>query len=330
MNTSQQNIKVSVLVPCYNVEKFLPECLDSIVGQTLKDIEIICINDGSKDSTLNILKDYSKIDNRIKILNKNNTGYGDSMNQGLDLATGEYIGIVESDDFIEPKMFETLYTIATEKDLELARCSYFFYKNGIDTPQTYPFVPKNEVFSPLENTAPFYQSPSIWANIYKKSWLQEKKIRFLPTPGASYQDTSFTFKCYFECKRFLMIDNCFLHYRQHPLSSVKTLGKVFAVCDEWNEIWRWTKNNQQKLENIKNEILEMQMAPFRWNFLRLPPSEERNQFLEIWQKEFKLHLQEGFKFPSNLKLKRIIENKVLFNAPQLYPYFANIYNLLKL
>ena len=289
MNSCTPNIKVSVLVPCYNVESFLPQCLDSILGQTLKDLEVICINDGSKDSTLDILKDYAKKDPRLKVLNKENTGYGDSMNRGLDWACGEYVRIVESDDFIDADMFESLYSVATEKDLDLARCGYYYYENGTDTPQIYPFVPKNKVFSPLENTAPFYQSPSIWANIYKNSWLKNNKIRFLPTPGASYQDTSFTFKCYFECRRFLMIDKCCLHYRQHPASSVNSSGKVFAVCEEWNEIWKWAKNKQDKLNLIKNEILEMQMAPFRWNFLRLSPSKDRRQFLDIWHKEFNLH-----------------------------------------
>ena len=88
-------VKVSVLVPIYNVEEFLPECLDSLVNQTLREIEIICINDGSKDDSLKILKEYASKDKRIKIIDKKNTGYGDSMNQGLKKATGEYVGIVE-------------------------------------------------------------------------------------------------------------------------------------------------------------------------------------------------------------------------------------------
>ena len=83
--------KVSILVPCYNVEKYLPQCLDSIVNQTLKDIEIIVINDGSTDSTLDIIKQYAKNDKRIKIIDKENEGYGKSMNRGLDAATGEPI-----------------------------------------------------------------------------------------------------------------------------------------------------------------------------------------------------------------------------------------------
>ena len=93
--------KVSILIPIFNVEKYLRQCLDSAVNQTLKDIEIICINDGSTDSSLEILKEYAKVYNSIKIINKQNTGYGHSMNCGLKLAKGEYIGIIESDDFAD-------------------------------------------------------------------------------------------------------------------------------------------------------------------------------------------------------------------------------------
>ena len=99
--SNNRRLKVSILVPVYNTERFLAECLDSLVGQTLKEIEIICINDGSTDGSLGILQRYAKDDKRIRILNKKNTGYGDSMNVGLSEATGEYIGIVEPDDFVE-------------------------------------------------------------------------------------------------------------------------------------------------------------------------------------------------------------------------------------
>ena len=93
--------KVSVLVPIYTVEKYLRQCLDSLINQTLEDIEIICINDGSTDSSPEIIKEFQAKDVRIKVINKENSGYGASMNMGVDMATGEYIGIVESDDYAE-------------------------------------------------------------------------------------------------------------------------------------------------------------------------------------------------------------------------------------
>ena len=119
--------KVSIVVPIYNVEKYLRECLDSIVNQTLKDIEIICVNDGSTDSCPQILEEFSKKDNRIKVINKANSGYGASMNIGLAAATGEYIGIVESDDFVKTNMFEDLYNLAKENDADVVKSDWFYY-----------------------------------------------------------------------------------------------------------------------------------------------------------------------------------------------------------
>ena len=99
------NPNISILVPICNVEKFLDRCLQSLVNQTIDNIEIICINDGSTDISLNIIKRFADKDKRIIVLDKVNTGYGDSMNRGLEIAKGEYIGIVESDDYTEPEMF---------------------------------------------------------------------------------------------------------------------------------------------------------------------------------------------------------------------------------
>lgn len=104
--------KVSIIIPVYNVEKYLRECLDSVIQQTLQDIEIICVNDGSTDNSLQILKEYAQNDSRIKIIDKPNSGYGQTMNVGMQNATGEYIGIVEPDDYVELDMFETLYNTA--------------------------------------------------------------------------------------------------------------------------------------------------------------------------------------------------------------------------
>ncbi len=190
--------KVTILVPVYNVEKYLHQCVDSIVRQTLKDIEIICIDDGSTDSSSSILDEYASNDNRIKVIHKKNTGYGNSMNIGLDSATGEYIGIVESDDFADPKMFETLYSLAKKDDLDVVRSEFYFYGNatGSNRKTKTDYVPHNRVFAPFEERSVFYQQPSIWANIYRASFIKENEIRFLETPGASYQDTAFSFKVY--------------------------------------------------------------------------------------------------------------------------------------
>ena len=104
-----KNPQVSIVVPVYNVEKYLPECLDSILTQTLKNIEVIVIDDGSPDNCGAIIDEYSKRDPRVIPIHQKNSGYSVSVNKGIELAKGEYIGIIESDDWIEPNMYEILY-----------------------------------------------------------------------------------------------------------------------------------------------------------------------------------------------------------------------------
>ena len=150
--------KLSILVPCYNTEKYLPQCLDCILAQTLKDIEIICVNDGSTDSTLDILKSYQRKDSRITIIDKINTGYGDSLNRAIELANGEYIGIVEPDDYLDVEMYKTLYDTSIQYDLDKCRCLFHDVYTDKITVNKFSFIPKNIVFSPLENKQIFFVS----------------------------------------------------------------------------------------------------------------------------------------------------------------------------
>ena len=116
---------LSILIPVYNVEKYLAQCLESVINQTLSDIEIIVINDGSKDNSLNIIKDFAAKDKRIIVIDKENEGYGKSMNRGLDVASGKYIGIVESDDWIEPNMYEKLISTAEKYKADIVKANFF-------------------------------------------------------------------------------------------------------------------------------------------------------------------------------------------------------------
>ena len=128
---------ISVIVPIYNVEPYLSQCLDSIISQTLADIEIICVNDGSTDNSLQILQKYAAQDNRIKIINQPNQGLSAARNSGIDVATGEFIGFVDSDDYIAPDFYETLYTVAKK------------YKANIAASNIIKFNQKQPVFYPL-------------------------------------------------------------------------------------------------------------------------------------------------------------------------------------
>ena len=126
--------KLSVIMPVCNVESYLAECLDSALSQSFHEIEIICINDGSTDRSLQILREYEKKDPRVKVIDKANAGYGAAMNDGLDAATGEYVGILESDDYACEHAWEKLYTLAKEHDLDIVKGCYLQFT---DTKESY-------------------------------------------------------------------------------------------------------------------------------------------------------------------------------------------------
>lgn len=286
--------KISIVIPCYNVEKYLKQCLDSVVNQTLQDIEIICINDGSTDSTLSILREYENSDNRIKVISKHNSGYGASMNIGLETAKGKYIGIVESDDYAELNMFETLYNVAEENNLDLVRCQYYLYnsKENSNDPWDNSWVPMGKVYKPLLEQKPFGQAPAIWSNLVNREFLNKNNIRFLETPGASYQDSSFAFKLYACADRFMMIPDRLLHYRiDNENSSVNSSAKANFVNTEYAEITRFSKE-KGIYKDVCKLIPKLKYACYQWNHFRL--SEKlKPLFIFRWSSEFRKHFFAG-------------------------------------
>lgn len=316
--------KVSVLIPCYNSEKYLVQCLSSLVVQTLKDIEFICINDGSTDSTKSILKQFAKQDSRFSLINKKNTGYGNSLNLGLRLARGDYIGIIEPDDFTEPNMFESLYHVALANDLDVARCSYYYHSKCSESVQDWSFVPKNVVVKPINCLAIFKQGPSVWANLYKKSWLKSNRIAFLETPGASFQDTSFCFKTYFLAERFMMIDLPLLHYRiDNENSSVHDMKKILCVMDEWKEIYCFISQYSEENIAFVEKLPELQHRTYLWNLGRLN-FEGRKLFVREWHNESIHHREKKqTKIFALTPLHALIECIVLYCPLALFLYNKN-------
>lgn len=265
-------IKVSILIPIYNVEKYLRQCLDSVVNQTLKEIEIICINDGSTDNSLSIINEYASQDERIKVIDKVNTGYGHSMNCGLKIAQGEYIGIVESDDFAELNMFEVLYEKAKANDVDIVKSNFYaqignrflFMENLINEPY-------EEIFSPKEHCNTIFQRQiAIWSAIYKREHLIKNEITFNETSGASYQDVSFHFKATSSAEKIYHIKEAFLHYRKdNPDSSMKSPNKIYCIFDEFDEIKRYlsTKPDIEKIFASAFEDLKLRQSEFHFTHI---------------------------------------------------------------
>lgn len=296
--------KVSVVIPCYNVEKYLRQCLDSVVKQTLKEIEIICVNDGSTDSTLSIIEEYASKDSRIRIIDKANGGYGESMNRGFDMAEGEYIGIVESDDYAEEDMFERLYCCAKEHSLDAVKSGFFYYyskptekniPNPIASPTTSgrTFCPTTAFKAKMEMAEFFNIKPSIWSAIYRREFIRSNGIRFNETPGASFQDTSFNFKVWACAKRVRLMQECFLHYRQdNEASSVNSPGKVYCICDEYDEIARFLDTRPVEKGILEPVMARVQYDGYCWNYERLAENLQA-EFIHKFSEDFKKHQLNG-------------------------------------
>lgn len=282
---------VSVLVPVCNVEQYLRQCLESLTAQTLDDMQFICIDDGSTDSSLHILREFEAIDPRIEVITKPNSGYGNSMNIGLTQARGEYVGIVESDDFAEPDMFESLLSFAKQHDADIVKSNFYAHARGSD-PKNDPVIENLEgctydtAFLPQERQEVFLGRPAIWSALYRTAYLKENDIRFLETPGASFQDTSFNFKALAAAGRAALTKHAYLHYRiDNSNSSVKSQKKVFCVCDEYAEIWRWANERDEVRKALSKRIPQLQFGGYAWNLDRLTPSLQP-EFYQRFVEEF--------------------------------------------
>lgn len=315
---------LSILIPIYNVAPYLHQCLDSVCSQTLKDLEIICINDGSTDGSLNIIKEYAKKDTRIIIINKKNSGYGDSMNQGLKKARGEYIGIVEPDDWIERDAFATLYKLAKQHKADIVKANYYKFhtlKDAFEKKTATTEITTGEVLeSPVNRRKLFLFAPAIWSAIYRHQFLKTNNINFLPTPGASYQDTSFSFKVWALAQNIVLTPSAFIHYRtDNANSSINNPSKVNFVIGEHAEIETFL-TERGIFEQFSDWMLMARFRHYHWNFQRLSRPLAK-QFFHTWRQEFLAAEDEGLLSKASFGRKDWLALRAILKHPR-FAYLA--------
>lgn len=233
-------MKVSVILPVYNVEKYLATCLYSLVKQTLEDIEIICINDGSTDNSLNILKDWAQRDSRIKIIDKENEGQGVARNIGIEIAKGEYIGFVDPDDFVRRDMFEKMYLQAKNLNSDIVICDIerFYEETQKYTPSKFfenyqsPFrakkvdfpagqnIDKEEIYKTLL-ISPCYS----WNKIYKREFIINNNIKF--APRKCYEDCIFIMQSHILANNISYIAESFYVYLIRKSSTLRSQKNIY-------------------------------------------------------------------------------------------------------
>lgn len=289
--------KVSVLVPICNVERYLEECLDSLAAQSFTDFEVLCINDGSTDGSRAIIQSYMDADERFRVIDKPNSGYGASMNMGLANAIGEYIAILESDDFFEPNALELLVDAAKRNQSDVVKADFYLYWS---TPQErdelFRIVDEQEIgrtMRPIDDLAIFFRKPSIWSALYRTSFLKDNGIDFLETPGASYQDAGFNFKVWASAARATFIADPILHYRQdNEKSSVNSGAKVYCVCDEYASMASFVNDRLDGDPRLMGILECMKFDSYMWNYDRLSGG-LRGGFIVRASREFADDLDKG-------------------------------------
>lgn len=225
------NPKVSIIVPIYNVELYLNCCIDSLLNQTLKEIEIILVDDESPDNCPAMCDEYAKQDSRVKVIHKKNGGLGFARNSGLDAATGEYVAFVDSDDFIAPDMMETLYHTAIQYGADDVRCCAIFYENGKETVRH--DVDKITVFRGKKEVKRFvldYLGPApeeyrdckymmaVWLALHSRKVIEENHIRFTSERQTLSEDMVFCMELFPKLDCIVCIPNGFYYYRRNPQS----------------------------------------------------------------------------------------------------------------
>ena len=229
--------KVSIIVPCYNVEKFLPRCIDSLLCQTLIDIEIILVDDGSPDRCPQMCDEYAIRDARVKVVHKQNGGLGFARNCGLEIASGEYIGFVDSDDFVEHEMFETLYDEATKSNADVVFCNFLTEssqgtwhlnqevckrKEWLDE-KVKNFMLDMVASEPHISSERQFQM-SVWHSIYRKEIIDKYNIRFYSEREVNSEDFPFQMDFLLRSKKVVFIPQAFYHYCSNGVSLTHTFN----------------------------------------------------------------------------------------------------------
>lgn len=260
--------EVSIIVPVYNVEKYLSFCLDSLVNQTFKDIEIICVNDGSTDNSAEVLEHYAGFDKRIKIINKENGGLSSARNAGLDAASGKYIAFVDSDDFVSHFLVERAYNFVQKKNADFAAFGFDYvvgnslklYESGFSFPKS--LIGKCVYETDLNEN--FYAKihPTAWCKFYSAKLIQNNNLRFCE--DIIFEDLPFAAEVYLRANRMVYTNLPLYYYRAERQGSIlsrrdeKTVDFITAierVDDVFHKYGRFEKYKNALMQyNIQRSI----------------------------------------------------------------------------
>ncbi len=297
-------IKVSIIVPVYNVELYLDKCLNSLVNQTLKEIEIIVVNDGSKDNSQAIIDKYANKYNNIKALRKENGGLSDARNYGIKYASGEYIGYVDSDDYVTLDMYEKLYNKAIEEKSDIVECNlYHDYNNHQDIEIGTKIYDKKKLL--------ILGRSVVWNKIYNREWLLSTKVEF--SKGLIYEDVEFYSKLLLSLRKISYIDDACIYYvqRESSVNYNATLKTMDILKILKNIICYYKENGAYEEYKDELEFLTTRIILCS-SFLRMCRIKDKNDRKKATQESLEFLYDNFPNWKNNVNLKEYNSPKKVF------------------
>ena len=260
--------KISIIVPVYNVVKWLRECMNSLINQSFKKIEIICIDDGSTDDSGKILDEYAQKDNRIKVIHKENGGVSSARNAGLDIATGEYIAFVDPDDYVHPKTYEYAYNYAKNDNVDILRFNYRPFNDGHDNFNVNNINLDDAPIMPLLEYLKCHLMHHCWEYLFKSNLIKNDNICF---PDMYFsEDTCFTLMVAAKAKKIKHIPGKFYNYRRSRVGQVTSLPSEQLTRYSINMTFRNVVNSWKSQNCLEgNESLLLNVF-IRWTYAWRP------------------------------------------------------------
>ncbi len=306
--------KVSVIVPVYNVEKYLKKCLDSLVNQTLKEIEIIVVNDGSPDNSQKIIDEYSKKYNTIHSYSKANGGLSDARNFGIKYASGEYIAFVDSDDYVALDMYEKMYNKAKTENYDMVVCDLnYIYEETGNIVRAYSNI-KSDTTDIKNAMINIY--PAAWNKIFKRSLFNDKNIRF--KKDVWFEDVEFIYKILPKIKSIGVVHEPLNQYLQRKGSITSTIDKrLYHYIDNWNGLVKYYKDNNL-YELYYNELEYSYVRYIYATFIKQASKYKKEDYLkavdtalENVKKNFPNYKKNKYFYQSTKGLYLLVFNKTL-------------------
>ena len=305
--------KISVIIPVYNVEKYLPECLESILGQTLKEIEIICVDDGSTDNSLPILKNYAAKDSRIKVISGENVGAGFARNKGLKVATGSFVAFFDADDFFHPQMLEKMFEKATLDQADIVICNYVCFDDVSGKTIFVGRMDQNIVSaSPIEPrrySSNLFQlcEGYLWQKLFNHAFLKKFDLSFCK--DQLLEDAVFSYTAMALASQITFMPDVFAHYRknrQNQLSEENNVvhSKTFVF---YNELWERLK--KYEIDKIYAETFKtFCLRNLHWN-LSIRTNDAKKSFLKLSNCELNPEIRQLLFEASEIKFSVILTQK---------------------